>query len=192
MKRKLMVIGTSAGGVEALKVVLNGIKRTEMTSIIVVIHIETTIEPLMEIYHRITGLNIKEAENRESIKDKDWVYFAPPGYHLSIEEDYSFSLAIEEKVNFARPSIDLLFMTAAEVYKEALTGIILTGANKDGAAGLKRVEELGGKCIVQSPEEAFMDMMPLSAIQEVENPLVMTLDEINDYIKKGDHLWTDI
>jgi len=78
-------------------------------------------------------------------------------------------------------------MAAAEVYKEGLTGIILTGANSDGAAGLKRIEALGGKCIVQSPEEALVDMMPLSAVKEVENPLVMTLHEINDYIKRGDH-----
>jgi len=187
MKRKLIVIGTSAGGVEALKTVLKDLDANEMTSIIIVTHMSTSVEKLVDIYRRLTGLKIKEAEDREKINDKGHIYFAPFGYHLSIEDNYTFSLAIEEKVNYVRPSIDVLLMAAAEVYKEGLTGIILTGANSDGAAGLKRIEALGGKCIVQSPEEALVDMMPLSAVKEVENPLVMTLHEINDYIKRGDH-----
>lgn len=186
MKQKLTVIGTSAGGVEALKTVLNDIGKDIQTSIVVVTHISGPIDQLMEIYRRNSGLKIKEAEDREVIEEQGVVYFAPPGYHLSIEEDYTFSLAIEEKVNYARPAIDVLFISAAEVYKERLTGIILTGANADGAAGLKRVETLGGTCIIQAPEEAFMDMMPLSAMEKVENAMVMTLTEINDYIRGGD------
>ncbi len=185
MKSRLMVIGVSAGGVDALKIILNDVKDVETTSIVIVTHIKDSIDKLMEIYRKLTTLKIKEAEDNETICECGYIYFAPPGYHLSVEDDYSFSLAIEEKVNFVRPSIDILFKSAAEAYRERLTGIILTGANCDGAMGLKRVEELGGECIIQNPEEAFMALMPNSAISEVHSPKIMSLLKINEFIKQG-------
>ncbi len=180
-----MVIGVSAGGVDALKTVLNDINDKETTSIVIVTHIRDSIDQLMGVYRKLTTLKIKEAEDNETICECGYIYFAPPGYHLSVEDDYSFSLAIEEKVNFVRPSIDILLKSAAETYREGLTGIILTGANRDGAMGMKRVEELGGECIVQNPEEAFMAMMPQSAISELHSPKIMSLLKINEFIRQG-------
>jgi len=180
-----MVIGASAGTVDALKIILDDVNDHETTSIVIVTHIKDSVEGLMEIYRKITTMKIKEAEDNETICECGHIYFAPSGYHLSVEEDHSFSLVIEEKVNFVIPSIDVLFKSAAEVYREKLTGIILTGANNDGAMGMKRIEELGGECIIQNPEEALVDLMPQSAISKVHSPKILSLSKINEFIKRG-------
>ncbi len=185
MKNRLTVIGVSAGGVDALKTVLKGVSNDETASIVIVTHIGDSVAELIKIYRKITTLKIKEAEENEMISECGYVYFAPTGYHLSVEDDYSFSLSMEEKVNYVRPSIDVLFKSAAEAYREKLTGIILTGANNDGALGLKRIEELGGICIIQDPEEALFDMMPKCAIDEVHSSKILSLIEINKLIKQG-------
>lgn len=183
MKHKAIVIGASAGGVEALKMVLKDLGLTIKLPIIVVIHIKEGADGFSKIYQNLNELVIKEAEDKEEIKN-GVIYFAPSDYHLSIEEDYTFSLSIEEKVNYSRPSIDILFESAAEVYTEGLLGIILTGANSDGGLGLEKIEKLGGECIVQDPEEAYFDIMPLSALKYVSRSKLMSLNLINRYIKK--------
>jgi len=183
MKYKAIVIGTSAGGVEALKIVLKDIKSTIELPIIIVIHIKERTDGFSKVYEGLNKLIIKEAEDKEEIKN-GIIYFAPSNYHLSIEDDYTFSLSLEEKVNYSRPSIDILFESAAEVYTENLLGIILTGANSDGALGLEKIEKLGGQCIVQDPEEAYFDIMPLSALKCISTCKLMNLDSINRYIKK--------
>jgi two-component system chemotaxis response regulator CheB len=116
-------------------------------------------------------------------------YLAPPNYHLLLEPDRTFTLTIDERVNYARPSIDVLFETAAEAYKDKLIGIILTGANNDGSKGLKKIKEFGGLAIVQDPETAEVASMPRAAIltsvvdhiiplEEIA-PLLNSLNEIN-------------
>jgi len=189
MNCKAIVIGTSAGGVEALKIVLKDLEPNIKLPIIIVIHIRERTEGFSKIYQTLNRLTVKEAEDKEEIKD-GVIYFAPSNYHLSIEDDYTFSLSLEEKVNYSRPSIDILFKTAAEVYTDGLLGIILTGANSDGALGLKKIERLGGRCIVQDPKAAYFDIMPLSALKYVPSSKLMSLDSINRYIKKlgGDNL----
>lgn len=183
MKYKAIVIGTSAGGVEALKIVLKDIEATIELPIIIVIHIKERTDGFSKIYENLNRLTIKEAEDKEDIKN-GVIYFAPSNYHLSIEDDYTFSLSVEEKINYSRPSIDVLFKSAAEVYTDNLLGIILTGANSDGALGLEKINKLGGECIVQDPEEAYFDIMPLSALKYVSTCDIMNLDLINRYIKK--------
>lgn len=183
MRDKAIVIGTSAGGVEALKIVLKDLEPTIKLPIIIVIHIRERTDGFSNIYQNLNKLTIKEAEDKEKIKD-GVIYFAPSNYHLSIEEDYTFSLSLEEKVNYSRPSIDILFETAAEVYTNSLLGIILTGANSDGALGMERIEKLGGRCIVQDPKEAYFDTMPLSTFKYISKYKVMNLNSINGYIKK--------
>jgi len=185
MNSKAIVIGTSAGGVEALKVVLDGLDEKINAPVIIVIHFSADIEGLLRIYANHTPLILKEAEDNENIAEKGYIYFAPPGYHLSVEDNYTFSLSLEEKVNYSRPSIDVLFESASEIYKDGLVGILLTGANNDGARGLKRIEELGGKVIVQCPNEAYIDIMPLAGIKEASSATVMKLSSINEYIKEG-------
>ncbi|MCS5422035.1 MULTISPECIES: chemotaxis protein CheB [Psychrilyobacter] len=183
MKYKAIVIGTSAGGIEALKIVLKDLEPTIELPIIIVIHIKERTDGFSKIYENLNKLTIKEAEDKEEIKN-GVIYFAPSNYHLSIEDDYTFSLSVEEKVNYSRPSIDILFKSAAEVYTDNLLGIILTGANSDGALGIEKINKLGGKCIVQDSEEAYFDTMPRAALKYVSTCDVMSLDSINRYIKK--------
>ncbi|MEI7983582.1 MAG: chemotaxis protein CheB, partial [Bacteroidota bacterium] len=110
---------------------------------------------------------------------KGMAYLAPPNYHLLIEPDFSFTLTIDERVNYARPSIDVLFETAAEAFKDQLIGIILTGANNDGSKGLKKISEYGGLTIVQDPETAEVDSMPRAALRETVVDHILTIDEIS-------------
>ena len=183
MEYKAIVIGTSAGGVEALKVVLKDLEPTIEVPIIVVIHIKERSDGFSKIYNHLNKMIVKEAEDKEKIK-KGVIYFAPSDYHLSIEDDYTFSLSIEEKINYSRPSIDILFESAAEIYTDNLLGIILTGANSDGALGIKKIKKLGGECIIQDPKEAYFDTMPLSVLKYVSTCKLMNLHSINRYIKK--------
>lgn len=183
MKDKAIVIGASAGGVEALKVILKDIEPNIELPIIIVIHIKERSDGFSKIYESINRLIIKEAEDKEKIEN-GVIYFAPSSYHLSIEENYTFSLSLEEKINYSRPSIDVLFESAAEVYTDNLLGIVLTGANSDGALGLERIEKLGGDCIIQDPKNAYFDIMPLSALKYTSKSKLMSLDAINRHIKK--------
>jgi two-component system chemotaxis response regulator CheB len=110
------------------------------------------------------------------------VYFAPPDYHLLIENDRSFSLSFDAPVNYSRPSIDVLFETAADVYKNRLLGIILTGANSDGSGGIKKISMMGGVTIAQSPETADYPEMPKAAINTGYVRYSKTPEEISQYL----------
>src|SRR5690606_35205527 len=118
----------------------------------------------IDILDSMCFLRVKEADEKEKIKP-GCVYIAPPNYHLLIEKNETFSLSIDEKVNYARPSIDVLFDSAAYVYYDQLIGVVMTGANHDGAMGLKKIKENGGMTIVQDPETAISRFMPEAAIQ---------------------------
>ena len=179
---QVIVMGASAGGISALKTVLSGLGNFSKSPIIIVIHIKETECGITHLFQKYIKIRVKEAEDKELIQS-GFVYFAPPGYHLLIEEEGTFTLSMEEKVNFSRPSIDLLFETAAEAYSDQVIGILLTGANDDGARGMKRIEELGGTVIVQDPETAEYQNMPKSAIKMVPTCRVMNLDAIRAYIE---------
>jgi len=112
------------------------------------------------------------------------VYFAPPDYHLLVETDKSLSLSSDEPVLFSRPSIDVLFESAADAYGFALIAIILTGANQDGAKGMHAVVEAGGIALVQSPDGAFASAMPEAAIATCPSARVMSLDAIAAYLQE--------
>lgn len=178
MPSRAVVIGSSAGGLDALTVVLGVLPASFSWPVIVAQHAgpqgPSSLAGLLEA--RI-ALRVKEAEEKEPIQS-GWVYLAPPNYHLLIERDFTFSLAASDRVNFARPSVDVLFESAAEAYRSKLIGIILTGANSDGSRGLKRVKELGGMTIVQDPETAYASAMPLAALREAEPAWVLPLPEI--------------
>ena len=122
-------------------------------------------------------MRIKEAEEKENIQSGT-IYFAPPNYHLLIEEDRSISLSNEEKVNYSRPSIDVLFESASDVYKSELIGIILTGANDDGAKGISCIESNGGLTIAQDPATAKYPIMPRSAIDTESVDYILPLEGI--------------
>lgn len=179
-----LAIGTSAGGINALLYLLPRIPQNESLTIFVVQHISPESDSyFIKLIKNECKMKVKEACNTEEI-EPGVIYFAPPDYHLLIEKNFTLTLSKDEKVNFSRPSIDVLFETAAEAYKRRLTGILLTGANNDGSRGLKRIKELGGKTIVQSPADANFSEMPKSALRLFKPDFVLTLTEIANYLSK--------
>ena len=184
MKYEAIVIGTSAGGLKALVSVLADLPEDFPIPILVVQHLPTTRDSfLVDYLNENIALKVQEAESHECIVNSV-VYVAPPNYHMLIEKTGCIVLSVEEKVNFSRPSIDLLFITAAEKFKQNLIGIILTGANSDGSKGLKRIKELGGTTIVQDPDEAEVSAMPNFAIQAVQIDYILKNKMITKVIEK--------
>lgn len=181
--RKAIAIGTSAGGINALDYLLPHIPSGLQHSFFVVQHISPDSDSFfIQMLNSKCNVRISEAFDTEVIQPGA-LYFAPPGYHLLIEEDYTFSLDVDEKVNFARPSIDVLFETAAEVYGKNLTGILLTGANADGSSGLKTIYDAGGFTIVQDPGEAIFPDMPEAALRLFKPHQILRLEEIAQYLE---------
>jgi two-component system chemotaxis response regulator CheB len=159
-----IVIGASAGGLYVMIRILQLLPVSFNKPVIVVQHRSRDERSLLEeVLQQKCEVKIKQADEKELIQPGT-VYFAPPDYHLLIENDRSFSLSFDAPVNYSRPSIDVLFETAADVYKESLVAIILTGANKDGANGIKKIASLGGTTIAQAPETADYPEMPKAAI----------------------------
>jgi len=181
-KYTAVVVGSSAGGLNALRILLSNIDKDFSMPVIIVQHISPDSENyLIHILNDLKRLKVKEADEKEKPR-AGYAYVAPPNYHLLIESDQSFTFTVDERVNYARPSIDVLFQTAAEVYREHLIGIILTGANSDGSLGLKRIKELGGMAIVQDPATAEADSMPKAAIQACAVDHVLGIEEISAFL----------
>jgi two-component system chemotaxis response regulator CheB len=179
---KAVVIGASAGAVQALQVVLPALPADYALPVLVVVHVppdrSNVLLPLFQAKCRIA---VKEAEDKEAILG-GVIYFAPSDYHLLVEADGSAALSWDEPVNYSRPSIDVLFESAADAYGAGLVGVILTGANHDGAAGLKAVMEAGGVGIVEDPAEALAPAMPEAALEASPAAATMTLDAIASYL----------
>jgi two-component system chemotaxis response regulator CheB len=173
-----VVIGASAGGVEALAVLLPALPATFRPSLFIVQHLPRERPSLLaEIFARRCARPVREAEDKEPI-EPGTVYFAPPDYHMLLEKNRQIALSADEPVHFSRPSIDVLFESAAEVYGERLLGIILTGANEDGAAGLHAIHKAGGVTVVQQPDSAKVPLMIVSALQRGPADYVLSLPEI--------------
>lgn len=182
-KYEAIVIGASTGGMMAIMDLLSGLEKGFKLPIIIVLHRQRNIKDhLTEIIQKKCNITIKEADEKESIVPGT-AYLAPSNYHLLIEDDKTFSLTYSELVNFSRPSIDVLFESASEVYKDKLIGVILTGANFDGSHGLKMIKKNGGLTIVQNPVTAESDIMPKAAIAKTDPDYIMSLLEIADYLK---------
>jgi two-component system chemotaxis response regulator CheB len=161
---RAIAIGCSAGGLSALEVVLGGLDPSIPTAILVCCHTGSSdVQILCEVLARHTQLPVVEAAERETPRSGT-VHVAPSGYHLLVEHDERFSLSVDPKVNFSRPSIDVLFASAAEAYRESLIGIVMTGANQDGARGLADIRRCGGLSIVQDPADAEVRTMPQAAL----------------------------
>lgn len=167
---ELIVIGCSAGGIDALKSILSSLSENFRPAVVIVQHISVDApQALAEFFQFISHIKIKEAEDKETILPNK-VYFAPSGYHLLISNSKTFQLSVEEPVNYSRPSIDILFETAADAYHEDVLGIILTGANDDGAKGLLKIKNLGGRTLIQQPSDAEFSAMPEGALKKVPDP----------------------
>jgi len=189
-KYEAIVIGTSAGGLYALSAILEKLPASYPIPVIVVQHRSKDQRDLLEeVLQSKCRIRIKQADEKEKI-ESGFVYIAPPDYHLLVEDNKTFSLSADEPVRYSRPSIDVLFETAAVVYKDSLVGIILTGANNDGAAGTVAVKKSGGLTIAQAPAEAQFSTMPSAAIETNKVNHIQTLPEIQDFLLKIAHAQT--
>lgn len=184
MKYRAIVIGASAGGMDAVKSILMPLQEEFPVPILIVQHLSPHSDGYMAKHlNELCRINVKEADEKENILPGN-VYIAPPNYHLLVEKDETLSLTVDPKVNYSRPSIDILFESAAEVYENELIGIILTGGNGDGSKGLKMIKEFGGLTIVQDPNTAEADFMPKAAIKVVEVDYILSLNKISNKLIK--------
>ena len=175
---KAVVIGTSHGGLEALKLILPQLEKGFPLAVIVVLHIgDHNNDVFIRILNGLCSLPVKEAESNEAILPGH-IYFAPPNYHLLVEDDLTFSLSTDEKLNYSRPSIDILFESAAWAYKRKLIAVILSGANSDGAHGMKTVKSFGGKTVIQNPCHAISPTMPRFALKIARPEIRLDLENI--------------
>jgi len=173
-----IVLGASAGGIEALSVLLDGLPANWRIPMTVVLHLPEAHEShLAEIFAQRLPIPVHEAADKMPLAAGS-LYFAPPGYHLSIERERCFSLSCEPPVLFSRPSIDVLMASAADTYGPAVAGFLLTGANDDGAEGLYRIHLAGGLTAVQDPKEALISIMPSAAIARHAPDHVLPLREL--------------
>ncbi|KTC43646.1 chemotaxis protein CheB [Pseudomonas fluorescens ABAC62] len=177
-----IVVGASAGGVEALLNIFGDLPRGFGLPIIAVLHLpDERRSQLAEVFARRLRIPVQEARDKESIK-AGTLYFAGPGYHLSVELDRSLSLSQEDRVHHSRPAIDFLFASAADAYGKRLLAILLTGANEDGALGLAHVKKSGGTTMVQDPEEARSSVMPRAAMKLCTPDYILTLSQIGSLL----------
>ncbi|MDF0732017.1 chemotaxis protein CheB [Pseudomonas entomophila] len=161
---RAVVIGASAGGVAALFKVLGALPGDFSLPVLCVLHLpHDRHSQLAEVLQRRLQRPVHEARDKEPIL-AGLIYVAGPSYHLSVERDLRLSLSQEEPVHFSRPAIDFLFQSAADAYGAGLLGILLTGANEDGARGLAYIKNSGGRTVVQDPRDAQVALMPEAAL----------------------------
>jgi two-component system chemotaxis response regulator CheB len=178
MEYEAIVIGVSAGGMNALGAVLSRLPDDFALPIVIVQHMDpSSRDYLADHLDRKCNIQVKEAEDKEDIKG-GVAYIAPPNYHLLLEEDRTLSLSVDDLVNYSRPSIDVMFESAADVYSSRLVGVVLTGANSDGSKGLTKIKAMGGLAVVQDPSTAHVDYMPKAAIASTKVDHILPLEEI--------------
>ena len=179
-----VVIGASAGALDVLSNLLPGLPADYRLPILIVVHMPPDKTSLFaQLLRARCAIRVREAEDKEPI-EPGVAYFAPPDYHLLVEQDKRLSLSDDEPVLFSRPSIDVLFESAADAYGDGLIGVVLTGANSDGANGLKAVVEAGGVAVVQSPKGAYAVAMPEAAIAACPDARVLPVNEIAAYLRE--------
>ena len=176
----LIVVGASWGGLRALGDILDAFPGDFDVPIVVAQHRRGDPGGLADLLSSRARLPVSDVHDKDPIERRR-VYLAPPGYHLLIQPGY-FSLSTDPPVNFARPAIDVLFESAADAYRERLVGVVLTGANEDGAAGLARIKANGGVAIVQDPRTAERGEMPTAAIAATEADAILPLEEIGPFL----------
>ncbi len=180
---RAVAIGASAGAFDALSAILPELPEDFALPVFVVVHVPPRKPSLLaELFGRSCRLPAKEAEDKEPVRGGT-IYFAPPDYHLLVEPDFHLSLSSEEPVLHSRPSLDVLFETAARAYGTGLVGVILTGANADGARGLAAVAACGGTALVQTPGSAEAPEMPRAALAASPGATPLQLHEIAAHLQ---------
>jgi two-component system chemotaxis response regulator CheB len=178
-----VVIGASAGALDALSVILPPLSADYRLPVLLVVHVPPDKDSLLvDILATKCRLRVREAEDKIPI-ECGTLYVAPPNYHVLVENDRCLSLSCDEEVNFSRPSIDVLFESAADAYGPALAGVVLTGANEDGAAGLRAIVAAGGTAVVQQPALAMASAMPQAALNACPSARVMPLEAIGTWLQ---------
>ncbi len=173
-----IVMGASAGAVEALLEILPKLPESFPIPILLVVHLPADKDSVLsQLLDDHCLLKVREAEDKEPILPEH-IYLAPPDYHLLVEQDHRMSLSSEEPVRYSRPSIDVLFETAADAFGDRLVGVVLTGANDDGSRGLARIVASGGVAIVQNPAHANATAMPSAAIKRCPEASILELPQI--------------
>lgn len=183
MDYELIVVGASWGGLHAVGAFLEGLGSQTAAAVVIAQHRSADggdeLANLLQVH---TELPVRDADDKDEVVPGT-VLLAPKDYHLLIESGGTLALSTEERVRFARPSIDVLFESAAEAYREKCVGVVLTGANEDGAAGLARIKELGGVAIVQDPGSAERAAMPAAAIAATAADVVLPLEQIGLFLR---------
>jgi two-component system chemotaxis response regulator CheB len=181
---EVIVIGASAGGVVAVQTILSHLT-SEMQIPMVVVQHRSRINraELGSVYSVPDGRKIVEVEDKMPLT-KGLIYFATPDYHLLIEKDRSISLSQDELVHYSRPSIDVAFSSTALRFGPRTVGILLTGANRDGAAGLRDIQQVGGLTVVQDPQEAVSDTMPKAALAIMQPSRILRIAEIGRFLNQ--------
>lgn len=183
-KCSALIIGGSAGSLDVLLEIFPDLKKEINFPIILVTHRKSGNDSLLtDLLQSRTGLKVREAEEKEPVLAGN-VYITPADYHLLIEDDKTISLDYSEKINYSRPSIDVTFQSAAEVFKNGLVCILLSGSNADGVEGLKTVNNLGGFVVIQNPNTAIMPYMPQQAVNNVKPHIILDSFEMAEFINK--------
>ncbi len=178
-----VVVGGSTGSIEVLLKVLPSLPFPLSFALIIVLHRKNTADStLANLLSLKTNNPLREVDDKDSVRPGT-IYLAPADYHLLIERDKVFSLDDSEKINYSRPSIDVTFESAADVYGSSLVGILLSGANADGTTGLKSIKKAGGILIAQQPESALVAFMPQQAILHTSIDFILDIPELIDFIK---------
>jgi len=179
---RMLVIGGSAGSIEVILKVLPDLKKYFSFTIVIVLHRKSSADSsLSELFSTRTEIPVKEIEDKEIIQ-QGFIYVAPADYHLLFEKNNFFALDSSEKINYSRPSIDVTFESAADIYKADLTCLLLSGANADGMEGLKFVKSTGGQLAVQDPDTAESPFMPRHALLENEIDFVLDPEKMAEFI----------
>ncbi len=176
MPREIVMIGVSAGGLDAVCTLLRGLPSDFGMAVVVVQHRSKESDALCEVLQDCTSLLVQEVVDKAPVEPGN-VYLAPPDYHLLLEPGY-FSLSTDDPVMYSRPSIDVAFESAADVYGPRAVGVVLTGANHDGSRGLRRIADRGGHTLVQDPRTAEVAVMPTAARRAAPEAEVLTLERI--------------
>jgi len=181
MKNKAVVIGGSAGSFKIVSQIIGSLPKKINVPIFICMHrLRNVNNGFTDAFKLKSKINIIEPLDNETINNNN-IYIAPANYHMYISEN-GIKLSVEEEINHSRPSIDLTFMSAAECYSTELLGIILSGANNDGSAGISKIKQMGGTTIAQNPDNCDINVMPLEAIKTNCVDKILTINEIIKYL----------
>lgn len=177
----VVVVGTSWGGLAALRALVGGLPSSFQMAVTLVQHRHRDSDHLLRaLLQERTELEVCEVEDKMPLQ-QNHIYLAPPDYHTLVEPGH-FSLSTEAPVRYSRPSIDVTFLSAADSYAHRAIGVVLTGANADGSEGLRRISDRGGLALIQDPASAESPLMPAAAVRAVPRARVMPLDDLITYL----------